>query len=98
MPKINLSHLQRVLQFQAEQRRGRLAIIALLHARVAQLCGLNRISRALNQILFKVELAILFCLAFRFIWGPKHARNRCRSRRSMKPHRGQSPQPHGFAG
>ena len=44
MPKINVSHLQRVLQFQAEQRRSRLALIALLHARVAQLCGLNRIS------------------------------------------------------
>ena len=28
MPKIHVSHLQRVLQFQAEQRRGRLAIIA----------------------------------------------------------------------
>ena len=45
MPKINASHLQRVLQFQAERRRVRLAIIALLHARVDQLCGLNRISR-----------------------------------------------------
>ena len=48
MPKINASHLQRVLQFQAEQRRSRLALIALFHARVAQLCGLNRISRLLN--------------------------------------------------
>ena len=48
MPKINMSHLQRVLQFQADQRRARLAIIALLHARVDQLCGLNRISRLLN--------------------------------------------------
>ena len=44
MPKINVSHLQRVLQFQTDRRRARLAIIALLHARVDQLCGLNRIS------------------------------------------------------
>jgi hypothetical protein len=35
---INVSQLVRVLQFQAEQRRWRLAIIALLHARVDQLC------------------------------------------------------------
>jgi hypothetical protein len=41
MPKIDVNHLQRVLQFQAERRRGRLAIIALLHARVDQLCGWN---------------------------------------------------------
>ncbi|MGA3341709.1 MAG: hypothetical protein ABSD11_14035 [Methylocella sp.] len=43
MPKINVGQLQRVLQFQAEQRRGRLAIIAMLHARVNQLCGWNRL-------------------------------------------------------
>jgi len=48
MPKINVSQLQRVLQFQADRRRTRLAIIALLHARVDQLCGLNRTSRLLN--------------------------------------------------
>jgi hypothetical protein len=48
MAKINMSHLQRVLEFQADRRRTRLAIIALLHARVDQLCGLNRISRLLN--------------------------------------------------
>jgi hypothetical protein len=48
MPKIDVNHLQRVLQFQAERRRGRLAIIVLLHARVDQLCGWNRTSRVLN--------------------------------------------------
>jgi hypothetical protein len=48
MPKIDVNQLQRVLQFQAERRRGRLAIIALLHARVDQLCGWNRISRVLH--------------------------------------------------
>ena len=48
MAKINMSHLQRVLEFQADRRRTRLAIIALLHARVVQLCGLNRTSRLLN--------------------------------------------------
>jgi hypothetical protein len=30
MLKIDVNHLQRVLQFQAERRRGRLAIIAML--------------------------------------------------------------------
>jgi len=48
MPKIDVSHLQRVLQFQADHRRVRLAIIALLHIRVDQLCGWNRTSRLLN--------------------------------------------------
>jgi hypothetical protein len=48
MPSINVSHLQQVLQFQADRRRARLAIIALLHIRVDQLCGLNRISRLLS--------------------------------------------------
>ena len=48
MPKINMSHLQRVLQFQTDRRRVRLAIIALLHIRVDQLCGWNRTSRLLK--------------------------------------------------
>ena len=48
MPKIDVNQLQRVLQFQADRRRARLAIIALLHARVDQLCGVNRISLLLN--------------------------------------------------
>jgi hypothetical protein len=48
MAKINMSHLQRVLEFQADRRRVRLAIIALLHARVDRLCGLNRTSPLLN--------------------------------------------------
>ena len=48
MPKINASHLQRVLQFQADRRRVRLAIIARLHIRLDQLCGWNRTSRLLN--------------------------------------------------
>ena len=48
MPNINVNHLQRVLEFQTDRRRVRLAIIALLHARVDQLCGLNRTSRLLN--------------------------------------------------
>jgi hypothetical protein len=47
-PKIDVNNLRRVLQFQGEQRRGRLAIIALLHARVDQLCGWNRTSRVLD--------------------------------------------------
>jgi len=34
--------IYRVLQFQAERRRGRLAIVALLNARVVQLCALIR--------------------------------------------------------
>ena len=48
MPKIDVNQLQRVLEFQADRRRTRLAIIALLHARVDHLCGANRISRLLN--------------------------------------------------
>jgi hypothetical protein len=48
MPKIDVNQVQRVLQFQADRRRARLVIIALLHARVDQLCGLNRTSRLLN--------------------------------------------------
>jgi hypothetical protein len=39
MAKINAGHLQRVLQFQTDRRRARLAIIALLHIRVDQLRG-----------------------------------------------------------
>src|ERR1700720_3391406 len=60
MPKIDVNQLQRVLQFQAERRRGRLAIIALLHARVNQLCGWNRTSRYSTRFNSWVELAILF--------------------------------------
>jgi hypothetical protein len=41
MAKIDVNRLRRVLQWNAERRRGRLAIIALLHARVDQLCGWN---------------------------------------------------------
>jgi hypothetical protein len=48
MPRIDGNQLRRVLQFQADRRRARLAIIALLHARVEQLYGLNRISWVLN--------------------------------------------------
>ena len=48
MAKINVSHLQRVLEFQADRRRTRLAIIALLHIRVDQLCGWNSTSRVPN--------------------------------------------------
>jgi hypothetical protein len=48
MPKIDVNQLLRALRFQAERCRGRLAIIALLHARVDQLCDWNGTSRILN--------------------------------------------------